>query len=285
MNLNFAFVCLLFFTSCSQQRLAFRFADTAASWKADDYFDITSEQKNAVKKQLRLFLKKAYENNDQEIPKIFERADQVLSAVNDQNKIDCREVAKTTVQSRKIFSDIVKLSSNDIQTLIQTLNEKQIQYFIAQIANKIKDDEAHLKKQSEREERRLSRNLDNSKLFLGSLSDEQEFALRTHIKSNPFPSAEQLKSNKENLEKLKQANSTPENFQKFFIDYIQNWREYQSITYLKLSDDLRQQNEIFYQNLICQASTKQLKHLRQKLSEIKKDFEEFFIQKNVEMSI
>lgn len=283
MNLNFALVCLLLFSSCSQQRLAFRFADTAASWKADDYFDITSEQKNAVKTHLKLFLKKAYENNDQELPKIFEQADQILSAVNDQNKIDCREIEKITLRSGKIFSDVIKLSSNDIQTLIQTLNKKQIQYFIDQVAKKIEDDES-VKKISEREERRLNRNLDNSKLFLGSLSAEQESSLRAHIKSNPFPTAEQLKNNKINFEKLKLANSTPENFQKFFIDYIHNWRNYQSATYLKLSDDLRQQNEMFYQNLVCQASTKQLKHLRQKLLEIRKDFEEFFIQKDNKIS-
>lgn len=284
MNLNFVLVCILFFSSCSQQRLAFRFADTAASWKADDYFDITSEQKDAVKTHLKIFLRKAYENNDQELPKIFERADKILSTVNDQNKIDCREVEKITVQSGKIFSDIIKLSSNDIQKLLQTLNKKQIQFFIDQVAKKIEEDE-DVKKNSEREDRRLIRNLDNSKLFLGSLSSEQESALRTHIKNNPFPSAEQLKNNKENFEKLKLANTTPENFQKFILDYIQNWRNYQSATYLKLSDDLRRQNEIFYQNLICQASTKQLKHLRQKLSEIKKDFEEFFIQKDNQTSI
>lgn len=284
MNLNFVLVCILFFSSCSQQRLAFRFADTAASWKADDYFDITSEQKDAVKTHLRLFLKKAYENNDQEIPKIFERADKILSTVNDQNKIDCREIEKVTVESGKIFADIIKLSSNDIQTLIQTLNKKQIQYFIDQVAKKIKDDE-DLKKKSEREARRLTRNLDNSKLFLGTLSSEQESALREHIKNNPFPSAEQLKNNKENFEKLKLANTSPENFQKFFLDYIQNWRNYRSPTYLKLSDDLRLKNEIFYQNLVCQASTKQLNHFRQKLSEIKKDFEEFFIKKDNKTSI
>jgi hypothetical protein len=284
MNLNFAFVCLLLFSSCSQQRLAFRFADTAASWKADDYFDITSEQKNAVKIHLKLFLKKAYENNNQEIPKIFEHADQILSTVNDQNKIDCREIEKITIQSSKIFSDAIKLSSNDIQALIQTLNKKQIQYFIDQVAKKSEADE-NLKKISEREDQRLTRNLDNLKLFLGSLSAEQESALRTHIKNNPFPSVEKLKNNTVNFEKLKLANSTPENFQKFFVNYIQNWRDYQSITYLKLSDDLRRQNEIFYQNFICQASVKQLKHLRQKLSEIKKDFEEFFIQKDHKESI
>lgn len=285
MNLNFVFVCILFFSSCSQQRLAFRFADTAVSWKADDYFDITSGQKDAVKTHLKLFFKKAYEHNDQEIPKIFERADKILSAVNDQNKIDCRGVEKITAQSGNVFSDVIKLSATNIQNLIQTLNEKQIQYFIKQVAKKIKEDEEKLEKNSEREERRLNRNLDNSKLFLGSLSDEQESALRIHIKNNPFPSAEQLKNNKENFKKLKIASTTQEGFQKFFLDYIQNWRDHQSITYLTLSDDLRKQNEIFYQNLVCQASTKQLKHLRQKLSEIKKDFEEFFIHKDDTASI
>jgi hypothetical protein len=284
MNLNFVFVCLLFFSSCSQQRLAFRFADTAASWKADDYFDISNEQKNAVKKHLKLFLKRAYENNDHEIPNVFERADKLLSTANDQNKIDCREVEKILIQAGIIFSDSVKLSATDIQVLIKTLDKKQIQYFVDQVAKKIEDDE-NSNKMAEREERRLKRILENTKLFLGSLTIQQETSLLTHIKSNPFPSEEQLKNNKQNFEKLKLASTSPEVFQKFILNYIQNWRDHQSTIYLKLSDDLRKKNEVYLQELVCQASTKQLRHLRQKLSEIKKDFEEFFIQTDNQTSI
>lgn len=130
----------------------------------------------------------------------------------------------------------------------------------------------------EREERRLKRSLENSRLFLGPLSQQQESSLVTHVKNNPFPSEEQLKNNKQNFEKLKLASTSPEVFQKFILDYIQNWRDHQSTIYLKLSDDLRKKNEVYFQELVCQASTKQLKHLRQKLSEIKRFRRVFYSQ-------
>lgn len=273
----FAFIWIAIFTSCTQQRMAFRFADTAASWKADDYFDLSSAQKEQVKKHLKLFLNEAYENNDREFPKLFDKADQLLAKVTDQEKLDCLEADKIKTEVGTIFLNIPALSANHIKTLTDSLSPKQIQYFINQVANDIKEDEQKLKDEAELHSKRLKRTQDNLKAFLGSLSDEQEKALRSHLESYPFPFAERLKNKKTTYEKLKVASVDHESFQKFILNYVQNWRNHQSAEYLKISDELHTQNERFYLKLICEASPKQLGFLRKKLGEIKRDFEEFFV--------
>lgn len=278
MKLLLGIIWIFVFSSCTQQRLALRFADTAASWKADDYFDLTSSQKDTVKKVFNIVLRKSYKHTELGIPQLFERSDVVLSQVDERKKINCNEIENIRIASGKIFPQIVKLSASDVQNLIQTLDKKQIQYFIKQIAEKIEDDEKQLKKMADREERRIKRHLENSRIFLGSLSTKQEASIRSHLKENPFPYEEQLINNKLNYEKLKTTNANPEDFQKFFLDYFENWRKYHSVMYLKLSDEHKLKNERFYQNLICEASIKQLNHLRQKLNDVKNDFEEFFIQ-------
>ncbi|AGH94456.1 DUF6279 family lipoprotein [Pseudobdellovibrio exovorus] len=272
-TLSFAFII----ASCTQQRMAFRFADTAASWRADDYFDLNSAQKTQVEKQLKVFLHEAYENNDREIPKLFDKADQLLANVNDQNKLDCKAADKIREDAGTLFANIPALSASHIKTLTDSLSEKQIKYFIDKVAQDIKEDEQKLKKPDDLHDRRLKRTLDNLKVFLGNLTSQQENAVRAHMKANPFPFAERLKNKKANYEKTKQLGDNPEAFKNFIVDFVQSWRNYQSAEYLKLSDEQRLQNEKFYQQLICDSSTQQLHFLRKKLSDIKKDFEEFFV--------
>ena len=277
MKLVSVLIWIFLFTSCSQQRIAFRFADTAASWTADDYFDLTSAQKDNVKKLFSLFIKNLYENNDREIPKVFDQADLVLSRATEKTKIDCGDIEKIKARAGDIVPNLAKLGVIQIQTLLENLSEMQIQYFHSQVAEKIAEDEKKLKNSNVREEKRLEKTLNNLQLFLGRLSPEQEAAIRIHLKANPFPFEEQFKNKKGNYEKLKIASMEPAAFRLFVLDYILNWRNYQSVAYLKKADELRSENERFYQKLVCEASPKQINYLREKLSAIKRDFEEFFI--------
>lgn len=278
MKIFIILICSVLLANCTQQRLALRFADTAASWKADDYFDLSGDQKDLVKKQLRSLLRGLYENNDAEIPKLFDRADLVLAKAGEAGKVDCSEVERIQADMGSIFSGLAKLSAGYIKALTDTLSDEQRQHFVKEVGEKIEEDKREFKKLNNQDEERFERSTDLLKKFLGSLSDEQEKSIRSHLKANPFPFEEQLKNRILNYEKLKVASAAPESFNKLVVDYLQNWRSYQSDTYLQSADDLRSKNERFYRNLICESSPKQIKKLRKKLSSVKKDFEDFFVR-------
>lgn len=277
MKLFYLAIWIGLLASCSQQRLAIRFADSAVSWTADDYFDLTSSQKEDVKKEFKLLMKSIYENNKREIPLMFDRVDSVLANTSEQKKIDCSEIKKIKTQAGTVVPSLVKIGAIQVQKISEKLSEKQIQYFVREVGKKIEEEELQLKKSSEREEKRLENTLDNLLSFLGSLTEKQKAEVEKHIKANPFPFEEQLNTKKSNYEKLKVSSVRTEAFRSFVLDYIQDSRKYQSAIYLKKADELRLNNEVFYQNLICEATTQQLKFLRKKLSGIKADFEEFFI--------
>lgn len=269
---------LILASGCSQQRLAFQFADSAASWTADDYFDLSSAQKDQVKKQLRVFFKKTYEWNDQQLPKAFEKAEQILARLEDKNSLQCQDAAQVRDQILIVAGQVGQIASEEIQSLLKSLTERQIQFFVLQLADKIDEDEKKLKDPKRQIERRIDNAVEQAENFLGSLTNQQENQIENHILALPTIANEQLKSRKTNFEKLKVSALSKETFEKFVLDYLQNWTTFQSESYLKILNQIQKSNEEFYTKLVCEASSKQLKYLHKKIVQIQRDFEDIFIR-------
>ncbi len=174
----FSFVLCLFLTGCSALRSTYDYADRLILWQLDDYFDLESEQKDALLIAIRRNLE---QHRLQELPKYPKLIRSIQEVGND--GLTAEEIQQTFQEFGQLYENIVRQLLPDAALLLSGLSQEQILHF-QEVLKEENDEIAEPLEDSleEQEKDYEERVLENSEEWLGDLSDEQEELLKKKSK-------------------------------------------------------------------------------------------------------
>ncbi|XGC79850.1 DUF6279 family lipoprotein [Bdellovibrio bacteriovorus] len=172
-------ILLLATTACSRSSVMMSFADTLAVSKTDEYFDLTSQQKEELKKDLRQdldALKKEF------LPEVAKTLRKIESEVS-KGKIESELIATHFTEFHVHFKKLTSYFANTAVKTVVTFQPEQFDYFAKTMKEEIKD-RSDVEEQNEKAYKRYRRSLE---FWVGGLSQDQKDKLQGFLNQNPYP--------------------------------------------------------------------------------------------------
>ena len=223
----------LFLASCSSIKCGYSYADWVILWKLDDFFDLTSEQREFLNPQVDQHL---IWHKTKELPLYISFLKQVRE--KSQDDLTDPELDWIYDQIEEHRKKIVKRIAPDFSVFLASLKEEQIEYF----NNYLPQMNEHLLEQlelppDERQEKREEETLERVEEWVGKLSDDQKTRIIQLSRSIPDISKEGLKHHEEIGSKrvvfLRQREAVPdieEQLLEWFVDFERTYSlEYRQV--------------------------------------------------------
>ena len=164
---------------CSRLDLALKFVDTYVVYKIDDYFDLTSKQKDWLRSE---FEKDFAKIKSTIIPKAAQDLDRLSTTIKNKKTFTEDEVETELNQFFAYFIDIVKTFTQNAKSFASLLSAKQVETFQKNYLEKMQDfKESNNQKKAQE---RMLKSFDN---WFGHLGPAQMSLIANFIKENPFP--------------------------------------------------------------------------------------------------
>ena len=184
---KFLFVLLIIFSliSCSRLDLAAQLAGSYVHKKADDYFDLKSDQSS--------WLKESFNKDFSKIKKtifplvaaeLFKAAD-IISA---KRNLDGAIILLTYEKIKKLFYDSLRVFSPEATAFADQLMPKQVAYFQKVAENK--SQEIREEDSTKNSYKKMKKNFDS---WLGSMTSAQKSKMEVFLSKTPSFIAEKLK--------------------------------------------------------------------------------------------
>ncbi len=244
-------MCLIL-SSCGKN-LTVNLAETALLWRVDDYFDIDKNQRKDLKSNFRQALKQV---NDEIIPE-FEKVIFSEALITK----ECVQVEKSYYELKPQFEQLRIRFLKRSFSFIDSVNPKQVEYFIEQTNKEIAKDEK--KSNSDRvnaSEKRLKRTQSTLQELFGDLTAPQQQSVQTHVLEQKSYENFLIESRKKNINVL-QNKSVPEAKQ-YLKNYVIQWRDFHTAELKAAVLEREVRNEKFFLDFFCTASVKQKKHFQ-----------------------
>lgn len=268
---SFALILLIFTTSCSRTDLVFRFADTAMVSKADDYFDLSSEQKKELSKNIQDDLEGVRKNT---LPKVAQSLRGLEMHVKD-DKLDEVLVQSVFDQTQSYMKSLAASFSESALKTSTTLSSKQFDHF----AKTVREDIEKNREKNETSDKSLKENFRRYKrgfeFWIGSLTDEQEDALTDFLKAHPYPWQLQNQSREYVLQKFMASQKAPQDLRQFIVGY---YTDYEAVRMAEFNQALNQHKaslkkfivETLWPSLTQRQKSQLSKNLLEKATELEK---------------
>ena len=268
-------ICVLLLSACSGTTFVYNRLDFVLPWYVDDYAQLNSQQETYLDELLSPFL---VWHRQQELPAYVEiigglegRLDQPLTPADAGNIFSEFEAAWLRLEEEALdwLLDLgAQLSDKQIEGFLEVLWEQQEEY-----------DEEYLERTDEEfYEDSLENFVDNSKEYLGTLSQKEREQLREF--SDQLLRSDQvwLKERAEWLTQLAVLLERSPGWQQHVRDAVVARRENISPEYLRIYQ--HNMHVIFdaITQLLNGRSEQQDRYLREKLSEVREDFETLIAQ-------
>lgn len=210
LSLGFLFVC-----GCSRLDIAYRWADTYIASKVDDYFDISSEQSKALKKDIKkdLGVLKA-----SLLPQWTERLESIQKDVEGES-LDSSKIA---AYFSSFIKDVDQINSHFATTAVDFISQtkaSQIEYFKKSFNKKNKEDIEKAQNTAKLQKDQRSKYEDMFEMFVGSLTKEQEQWIAESVASSPYPSELKAKNKAYIFNEFISHQSSMDEMKKFVRDY------------------------------------------------------------------
>ncbi|UOF01479.1 DUF6279 family lipoprotein [Bdellovibrio reynosensis] len=170
---------LLATTACSRSSVMMSFADTLAVSKTDEYFDLTSQQKEDLKKDLRQDIDALKKEFLPEVAKTLRRIESEVS----KGKIESELIATHFTEFHVHFKKLTSYFANTAVKTVATFKPEQFDYFEKTMKEEIKD-RSDVEEQNEKAFKRYRRSLE---FWIGGLSQDQKDRIQAFLKQNPYP--------------------------------------------------------------------------------------------------
>lgn len=180
----------LFLASCSPIKLGYDYVDWVILWKLDDFFELTSEQKEFLNPQVDQLLNWHKTN---ELPLYVSLLRQVQEKAQD--RLTEAELDWIYNQTEKLGDRMVKHVAPDFAVFLASLEEEQIERFSKSF---LQMDEQLKLSSDESQEKLAEATIERAEEWLGNLSDDQKEQITQLRESIPDISAERL----DNREKM-----------------------------------------------------------------------------------
>lgn len=240
-------------SSCGKN-VTVNLAETALLWRVDDYFDIDHNQRAQIKANFRSALKEA---NDETVPELEIRI--FSEALQSQS---CEQIKKDYASLKpKIESAWIKLLRHGY-SFIDSVSKKQIEYFIDQVQDDLKDEASELKSTiaNSKLEKRIKRTINVWEELLGSLTNIQTEQIKDYMNRSKNIDHLFYESRQKNLAVVK---SKSESEVKAYVKtYLIDWEEQQTPELKKAFNERRTNNESFSLEFFCAATIEQKKHFQ-----------------------
>ncbi|WP_413574573.1 DUF6279 family lipoprotein [Bdellovibrio sp. HCB290] len=174
---------ILVCSGCSRLDIAYRWADTYIASKVDDYFDISSEQSKALKKDIK---KDLVEIKATLLPLWMDRLNKIQKDVDGGTLTD----QKVAGYFGAFFKDIDQINAHFKTTavdFISSTDTKQIEYFKKSFFKKNQEDLEKAQDTAKLQKKYREKYEDVFEMFVGSLTDQQKQLIAENVKASPYP--------------------------------------------------------------------------------------------------
>ncbi|QLY23866.1 DUF6279 family lipoprotein [Bdellovibrio sp. KM01] len=243
----FLLLGVMLLSGCSRLDIAYRWADTYIASKVDDYFDISSEQSKALKKDIKkdLGLMKTTL-----LPQWMERIDKIQNDI-DQGTLNDAKVAD---YFGSFFKDIEQINAHFATTavdFIATTQPKQIEYFKKSFAKKNQEDIEKAQNVTKLQKDYCSKYEDIFEMFLGSLTKEQKQMIEESVKASPYPAELKAKNKAYIFAEFVTHQNSMDEMKKFVREYTTSAEKF-DMPEFRVANQAYQEN---LQKLITQVMT------------------------------
>jgi hypothetical protein len=260
--------------SCSFTRLAYNQADTAASWMADDYFDLNGNQKTELQERFSRF--HAWHRREQ-LPEYAQFMRTAQTRVQD--GLTSSEVLWFVDGLRTRYHKMARQAVPDAAALLATLTPAQIENLQRKWA---KDNRKYAKERKlngtpeERQEYEAKRVAKHFKEWLAPLNTEQEQRVLAGVREMPDLSheryEERLRRQQAFLQLLAHRNEERRSFEARLTDWLTKWERTRSPEYQKKLDAYWQQRAELFSSLERSLTAEQRNASLQRMASYAEDF-------------
>ncbi|MEN0058414.1 MAG: DUF6279 family lipoprotein [Bdellovibrio sp.] len=224
MKKHLGFLILLFLAiGCSRSDIMYRFADTMAVSKTDDYFDLSSAQKKELKKDIQTDLEKM---RKELLPQVAKSLRSVETQVG-KGPLPEDFVADHVESAQTYFKKGTHYFSDTAVKLTASLDSTQISHFAKKVRKDIEKrqdpDEAN-KELNKRYRRSLE-------LWIGGLSKDQKESLKKFQSSHPYPFHLQAQSREYVLQKFLESSKDPQTMKNFVQQFTSDYESVRQPAY------------------------------------------------------
>lgn len=171
-------------SSCSRIDLAVYFADTYVINKADDYFDLASDQKKWLKQALKTDIEKVKRTI---FPQLAQELLKAADAIESQKTIEL-ELAHTTYERVKnLIYDGTRIFAADAALFSEKLTNRQIIYFQKEFDEKLID-----MRKDDSEKNTFKRYKKHFDTWLGYMTSAQKKSLENFVENSPSITKEKI---------------------------------------------------------------------------------------------
>lgn len=256
--------CLIFISGCSRLDVAINWADTVVLSRVEDYYDLSSQQKKAFKKEFKIVFA---EVRQQDFPLFAKFLDSISDSVK-KNDLSIVSIRKHFQASREIFIGAMAR----FEPLIQRMNDEQAQSgfenFDREFLKKYKEDLEELqstKKEAKKLRKQYYRFIDQT---IESLSDLQKKSLDQQLSENPPPKRLQLESRKSLHDNFSLIRSDKTQRKEFLTGFVKNWESLQTAEYLSARKAYQEKLILWVYELSQSLSEKQKQKIIKNLNEL-----------------
>ncbi|WP_373997850.1 DUF6279 family lipoprotein [Bdellovibrio bacteriovorus] len=252
-------------SACSRSGVMVRMFDDLAVSKADDYFELTSKQREELKKDLQKDVDVA---RKELLPQIAKSLRSIEPQIN-KEKLDSEVITTQMMEFQNYFK---KLSSYFGETAVKTslsLEPSQVFHFAKEVREDIEDDSESDAK--EKVEKRYKKSVE---FWIGGISSAQKEKIQKFLKQNPYPSKLQNENKEYVLNQFLEAKKNPETLKKFVKDFF---NDYESVRLPAYTEALNNHKKAFQKFLVEEfwstISKNQKETLKENISSRAEDLE------------
>ncbi|UYL08029.1 DUF6279 family lipoprotein [Bdellovibrio sp. SKB1291214] len=206
---------VLFLSGCSRLDIAYRWADTYIASKVDDYFDISSDQSKALKKDIK---KDLGVMKTTLLPQWTDRLQKIQNDVEAGTLND----SKVAFYFSQFFKDIEQINSHFATTAVEfisTTQPTQIEYFKKSFAKKNREDIEKAQNIAKAQKEYRGKYEDIFEMFVGSLTKDQEKMIAESVKNFPYPAELKARNKAYIFNEFISHQNSMEEMKKFVRDY------------------------------------------------------------------
>jgi len=158
--------------SCSMMKLGYNNADWLLTWRIDDFFDLTSDQKDFVEERLEKLI--SWHRNN-ELPRYSIIIDEMI--LRAQRGISGEDYEWAIRQFLDAYETTINMALPDATVFLMGLDSSQIHFYEEQTSKWYRENDDNDRPQSteqEHRERRYSRTIERMEEWFGELGDDQK---------------------------------------------------------------------------------------------------------------
>lgn len=216
MKCFFLALFLLLTTACNRSELLYRFADTLAVSKTDEYFDLTSEQHSDLKEDIQKDLQRVRKEVFPQVAKSLRQ----LEPITRKDKLDPAELETHFTEFQKHFQNLAACFKDTAIKTSLRFSASQYTHFAKELRDEIRetektnaDSQDAIRDSSKRYRRALE-------FWVGGLSSEQKDKLTEFLTAHPYPWRTQNQNKEFVLKQYLDSRSDSEKLKKFVATFF-----------------------------------------------------------------